>query len=97
MDAAFIERLQVARSSVGMPFWVKSGWRCESHNKAVGGRMNSSHLRGLAADIRVQNSHELYSIVKSLICAGFTRIGVAGSFVHVDIDAGKVQDVMWTY
>ena len=28
---------------------------------------------------------------------GFTRIGIANSFIHVDLDFDKSQNVIWTY
>jgi len=35
--------------------------------------------------------------VNALLKAGFTRIGIASSFVHVDCDPTKPAQVIWTY
>ena len=45
------EVLDPAREILGRPIVVNSGYRCERHNRDVGGVRNSQHLRGEAADI----------------------------------------------
>ena len=97
MDADFLEMLDEARHIAGVPFSINSGWRTESRNRAVNGSPASSLLRGFAADIRATSSNRRYTIIAALIQVGFTRIGVADSFVHVDNDPDKAQNVMWLY
>jgi uncharacterized protein YcbK (DUF882 family) len=97
MDRDFVEKLQIARDIANIPFRINSGWRCQSHNQEVGGVQSSSHLKGLASDIQAENSQKRFTIVKSLTQAGFQRIGVAKTFIHVDDDTDKVQDVIWLY
>jgi len=94
---AFVARLQYAREQAGIPFVITSGYRCAEHNKAVGGKGDSSHLKGLAADIRAQTSLERFKIIDGLIRAGLTRIGIAKTFIHVDISTDKPQRRMWVY
>jgi hypothetical protein len=36
-------------------------------------------------------------IVRGLLDAGFTRIGIAKTFIHADDDAESPQQVMWLY
>jgi hypothetical protein len=36
-------------------------------------------------------------IVGSLLEAGFNRIGIADTFIHVDNDPTKPEEVMWKY
>ena len=31
------------------------------------------------------------------MAVGFNRIGIAGTFIHVDLDFDKSQNVIWTY
>ena len=38
-----LNMLNVARWRVGIPFYVKSGFRCEAHNKSVGGKPTLEH------------------------------------------------------
>ena len=49
MDMDFINRLEEARTLGGIPFQINSGYRCKKHNKEVGGRDDSVHLR-IASD-----------------------------------------------
>ena len=92
-----LNMLNVARWKAGVPFFVKSGYRCEAHNKSVGGSRTSSHLKGLAADIAIKSSTARMQIIAGLIYAGFTRIGIAPLFIHADMDPEKVHNVMWIY
>lgn len=97
MDEDFVKRLDKAREFAGIPFKINSGYRCAKHNKAVKGSPTSSHLAGLAVDISATTSASKFAIVNALLDVGFTRIGVGNSFVHVDADTSKVQNVLWTY
>lgn len=98
MDATFIAMLNNARAIAGIPFHINSGYRTPERNRRVGGKTpGSSHLKGLAADIRCTGSRERNIILHSLIAAGFTRIGIARSFIHADCDTTKAQNVTWLY
>lgn len=102
MDHTFLRMLDKAREIAGISFKINSGYRSETHNLKVGGvprsetNRGSSHLYGFAADISCTNSNHREIIVRSLIKAGFTRLGVAKSFIHVDNDPNKV-DALWLY
>jgi len=103
MDGNFLSMLDQAREYAGIPFKITSGYRTEQHNSKVGGvprtesNKGSSHMYGLAADIACNNSKDRYTIIASLMDAGFNRIGVASTFIHVDNDPDKPSDVIWTY
>ncbi len=94
---AFLAKLQDARSVAGIPFIITSGYRCPKHNKEVGGKSDSSHLKGIAADILVHTASERFIVTNGLIKAGFVRIGVGQNFIHVDMDVSKPQRLMWIY
>tara|TARA_S200002703_G_C3752342_1_gene231492 strand:- start:703 stop:1071 length:369 start_codon:yes stop_codon:yes gene_type:complete len=102
MDYTFLTMLDNARSIAGIPFKITSGYRTESHNSAVGGvqksanSKGSSHMYGYAADISAVTGGERWIIVRSLIEAGFKRIGIAKTFIHTDNDPDK-PDAIWTY
>lgn len=87
--------LSNCRDTAKTPFIINSACRCENHNKKEHGSVNSSHLKGLAADIFVGNSVDRYKILESLILFGVKRIGVYENFIHVDIDDTKTQNVIW--
>lgn len=97
MNPDFMEALQEARSRAAIPFKINSGYRTDAHNKRVGGKYNSSHLTGLAADIAVHNDAERFAIVYALLSVGFDRIGVGKGFIHVDLDTSKNDKRMWVY
>lgn len=103
MDRDFMQRLQQARTAAGVPFTITSGYRTAEHHEHLRrlgyktGR-RSAHLLGLAADIACSDSHHRAIIVGALMAAGFTRLGLAGSFIHVDADdARKVSPAIWLY
>ena len=100
MDKAFLELLDIAREKAGVPFKVLSGFRTKEHNLKVGGRVGSSHCKGLAADIYLpNNSRDRFLIINALLETGINRMGISfkGRFVHVDIDSSKEKNVLWTY
>ena len=96
MDQTLTEKLDLARSIAKVPFNITSAIRCDKHNEAVGGLLvNSSHLKGYAVDIEATSSRARYKIVYGLIKAGFNRIGIYKTFIHVDNDPLKAEGVMW--
>ncbi len=96
MEEEFIKRLDLLRGACGFPFIVTSGYRDPSHsverNKKNGGGM---HTKGVAADIRILNGKQRYDIIKNAMAMGFTGIGIAKTFVHVD--TREDTPVVWTY
>lgn len=97
IDDGFLNMLNYARKIANIPFVVNSGYRCEKHNKEVGGSPTSSHLISCAVDIKAENSVKKFIIVNALLRAGFKRLGVGSNFIHVDSDNNKPQNVLWTY
>lgn len=47
-----IEQLDKLRILYGHPIFITSGYRCPALNKAVGGKPNSQHVKGQAADLK---------------------------------------------
>jgi len=102
MNYAFLEKLDRARGIADIKFKITSGFRCKEYNEDLIKRgykasRNSSHLKGLAADISVKDSKSRFIVINNLLLAGFTRIGIADTFIHVDLDLEKTQNVIWTY
>jgi len=62
--AAMIEKIRAALGN--RPILISSGYRCEALNRAVGGQVNSDHLRGDASDITAPNFGEPYNVAKAL-------------------------------
>ena len=103
MSKTIIEMLDDVRGKFGKPIVINSGYRTEEHNAKVGGKpktktsKGSSHMYGLAVDIKCTNSTDRFHLIYLLQETGFQRIGVAKTFIHVDIDFDKSQEIMWTY
>jgi uncharacterized protein YcbK (DUF882 family) len=96
MNKEFLFKLDEARMLAGTPFKITSGYRTEAHNKKVGGVKGSSHTKGCAVDIAVNSGLQRSAIVCALAKVGFTRIGIAKTFVHCDLDKEK-QNSIWLY
>tara|TARA_E500000318_G_scaffold57917_1_gene53650 strand:+ start:292 stop:636 length:345 start_codon:yes stop_codon:yes gene_type:complete len=95
MDEQFLEMLDVLRENCGFPFVITSGYRSIEHSieqrKAKGG----THTQGIASDIKINDSKKRMIIVTEALRLGFTGIGIADTFIHVDIR--ETTPVMWTY
>ncbi len=74
---------------------ITSGYRCEAHNEAVGGLKDSAHKKGLAADIKCEDTLLRFLLLKALLKVGFKRIGIYKNFIHADLDGSKPQGVIW--
>jgi len=93
-----VEKLQLLRDELGTPIQVTSGVRCKSHNRAIGGSDSSSHLttNATAVDIACTGSRNRYEILRKAVLI-FNRCGIAKTFIHLDVDAGKPSGVVWLY
>tara|TARA_R110000787_G_scaffold16595_7_gene50062 strand:- start:819 stop:1172 length:354 start_codon:yes stop_codon:yes gene_type:complete len=92
-----LSRLDLAREMADVPFKINSSWRCKEKNTEEGGKTNSAHLRGTAFDISCVHSSQRFTILHALLDAGFTRIGIAKTFIHADDDSELPNEVMWLY
>lgn len=97
MNQGTLDRLSVAREFADTPFVLKSAVRCIAHNKAVGGVDSSAHVMGHAVDIQTTGSASRFKILRGLLVAGFTRIGIGDGFIHADDDPEKPGNVVWAY
>lgn len=89
-------RLQMVRVLLGVPLTITSGYRCTAHNASIGGAKDSAHTKGYAVDIACSGGAARMRLVVAALGV-FKRVGVAKSFIHVDIDPRKPQEVLWTY
>jgi zinc D-Ala-D-Ala carboxypeptidase len=86
MDESLLTMLDELRENCGFPLKINSGVRTVARNEAVGGSVNSSHLKGLAVDIHCTESAKRFKIIDEALRLGFDRIGIAKTFIHLDID-----------
>ena len=96
MNVDFLAKLDEAREFAGIPFIINSAYRSPSHPESIK-NPTSSHIKGLAVDIKAKDSITRFKVLNALIAVGFNRIGIAGTFIHVDLDLDKSQNVIWTY
>jgi uncharacterized protein YcbK (DUF882 family) len=96
MDVNFLCKLDEAREYAEIPFIINSAYRSPEHPLSIS-NPTSSHIKGLAVDISAKDSRQRFLILDALFMVGFNRIGIAGTFIHVDLDPDKSQNVVWTY
>ena len=96
MNPRLVFALEALRSLVGRPFVVNSAYRTKEHNQLISGAPNSAHLTGEAVDISTHrwspnDKRDFLLYARKL---GFTGIGVAKTFIHIDI---KARWASWRY
>src|SRR3972149_1804632 len=92
-----IDKLNILREFLKVPLIITSGLRCEFRNRQEGGVKDSEHLVGEAVDIACTTSGERFRIAKYGPRAGFHRVGIGKTFVHLDLSPTKPQNVLWLY
>ena len=98
IDLGLVDMLEKLRVSLNRPIAISSGVRCLKYNGTLKGSVSdSAHVVGLAVDIAVGDGSERLEVFSALQKLGFKRFGVAKTFIHVDIDKTKPQNVLWTY
>ena len=90
VDEDLVAWLQRIRDHFGKSVNINSGYRCAAHNASpkVGGSPSSHHVKGKAADIRVEGitPEEVAKFAESI---GIRRIGLYDTFVHIGSDTKK--------
>jgi hypothetical protein len=98
-----VDILTKIRKHYGQPVIINSGYRCETHNKKVGGSANSQHFKGSAVDIIVKNTPTESVWEYVLEKWGDEPLGLAikrnkaniyAGFVHIDTRGKKAR---WEY
>jgi len=96
LDPILVDKLDIVRGLCGFPFKINSGYRTEAENKAVGGVDGSAHTKRLAVDIACTDATKRLTIVGNAWNNGFVGIGIASSFIHLDIDSSLSRRI-WLY
>lgn len=83
---AHLRLLERMRRELGFPVAVNSGYRCERHNRAVGGVAESWHLL-FATDVRPADNdpEKLAAMYAAAERLGFGGIGRYARFIHLDL------------
>ena len=87
-------KLETLRENLGFPLKISSGFRCEKHNRALGGARESRHLLGLAFDIGTSRmtAKEKFLLLQEGTTI-FQGVGVYNKHVHLDI---REEKALWT-
>jgi zinc D-Ala-D-Ala carboxypeptidase len=96
MQPKFIAMLTETRKRAGRAMRINSGYRTQARNKKVGGKSDSAHLGGWAADVEAESWENFKAIVTAGLLAGFRRIGCMTGAVHFDNDPSK-NPALWLY
>ena len=84
LDLGAMDMLQEFRGILGVPFSPNSAYRSAKHNKAIGGAVNSWHLKGRAFDIPITKKLTRDMIHKAAKKAGFLTVLDYDNFCHID-------------
>lgn len=95
MNHEFLSKLDKLRYRCGFPFVITSGYRSPRHSVEVVKDRPGQHAQGRAVDIRVSGGNQRFIIIREALRIGFTGIGVAKGFVHVD--TRTTTEVLWSY
>ena len=90
-----IQKLYDLRVAVKRQININSGYRSEDYNALVGGVKNSRHIIGEAVDLAYNGKSYRNSVILHALNVGFTGIGIAKNFIHLDVRSG--DRVVWTY
>jgi uncharacterized protein YcbK (DUF882 family) len=90
IDSYLVNTLDILRNQVGKPVYINSGYRTPTRNKEVGGAKYSYHMRGMAADIRVDgiSPKEIANKLNKIV-PDECGIIVYENWVHLDVRTGK--------
>lgn len=92
IDEHLVSILDILRNKLEKPVIITSGYRTPEWNKKCDGAKYSYHMRGMAADIRV-NGISAKEIAKKLneIVPDECGIIVYSNWVHFDVRTGKYR------
>ena len=87
VDPHLVTALTIFQNLTKIPITITSGYRCQSHNAAIGGAPLSQHLTGRAADIACPplSPLALYLVAEQIPAFAHGGIGLyPANYIHVD-------------
>lgn len=101
VDTDFMDRLEAFRLFCGFPFVVTSGYRAPSHPVEAAKSKPGAHTLGCAVDFLYGDNIALHLIINNYTRFGFTGLGIAKTFVHLDSatteSLGSHRPIVWLY
>lgn len=89
-DQLFVDRIQIIRDALGIPFHYSSFYRCRDYNDSLAnGSPRSQHLLGKACDIKMVgfNSHLAWNLVRLAMTFSLS-VGIYSEHIHLDLRDG---------
>lgn len=100
----FIDILQEMRTTIGEPFIITSGYRCEENPREAAKRHPGAHFIGVAADIACDAALARRILQLATANDRITGIGISQisnkRFVHLDMSLNQTyrpRPALWTY
>lgn len=92
IDSYLVSILDILRNKIGKPVIINSGYRTPEWNAKCGGAKYSYHMRGMAADIRVNgmSPKELANKLNEIV-PDECGIIVYNAWVHIDTRTKKYR------
>jgi len=97
MKKRTMSKLDTAREIAGIPFLLNSAFRSDQWDISRGRSGTSAHTLGQAVDIRCINQSDRFVMICALLQAGFKRIGIGDTFIHVDDSEVHTSEIIWLY
>lgn len=97
MNQNTMNKLDAAREIAGIPLVINSAYRSSEWDRAKGRSGTGAHTLGRGIDIRCNTDSNRHKIVSALMKAGFTRIGIAKTYIHADDSPKHSQEIIWLY
>lgn len=95
LHSELLYRLDLLRERVGEPIIITCAYRTIQYEHEHGRDGTSQHCIGLAVDVKCTNSALRQKIIKEASFLDFTGIGIASTFIHLDLRRGT--PVCWLY
>ena len=92
IDTHLVAILDILRNKIGKPVIITSGYRTPEWNTKCGGAKYSYHMRGMAADIRINKMtpKQVASILNGII-PNECGIIVYSGWIHIDTRSNKYR------
>jgi len=89
--------LEQVRDVLGFPIHINSGYRSGALNKAIGGKPNSQHCQGLAADLTCAQIGTADEVCATIAGSGIDfdqLIFEFGAWVHISIGKNNRRQIL---
>ena len=97
MQQSTMSKFDTAREIASIPLVITSAYRSPEWDRAKGRSGTGAHTLGRAMDIRCNSDRNRFLVIHALLKAGFTRIGIAKTFIHADDSPSHTQQISWMY